>query len=170
MRKRILAIAVAALALAVYAGVRHLARQPRQSSPGVALPDLVLSDLEGKAIRTSDYKGRVVLVNFWAAWCKPCAEEIPQFMAIEEKYRSRGVQVIGISIDDTDAELRAFYRNHNMNYPVIPGDQKTVDAFGGVLGLPTTFVVGRDSRIHVRQAGSTDFRTLEQQVLSLLQE
>jgi peroxiredoxin len=170
MRKAALVIIAAALAFTAYGGIRYFARQSSRTSGSSSLPDLVVMDLEGRTIRISDYRGRVVVVNFWAAWCAPCAEEIPQFMALQQKYETQGVRVLGISIDDIDTELRAFYRKYNMNYPVIAGDQKTTDAFGGVPGLPTTFIIGRDSRIRGRHVGPTNFQSLEQQVVGLLHQ
>ena len=170
MRKPALVTLGVAAALLLHAATIQIGRHSTQPTSGSPVPDLVLSDLQGKTIRTSDYKGKVVVVNFWAAWCTPCTEEIPQFMALQKKYETQRVQVLGISIDDSDAELRNFYRKHNMNYPVIAGDQRTTDAFGGLPGLPTTFIIGRDSRIHVRQVGPTNFQSLEQQVVDLLHE
>jgi peroxiredoxin len=170
MRKPALVVLGTAAALLLYAATLQVGRHSTQPRSGSPMPDLVLSDLQGKTIRTSDYKDKVVVVNFWAAWCTPCAEEIPQFMALQKKYETQRVQVLGISIDDNDAELRSFYRKQNMNYPVISGDQKTTDAFGGLPGLPTTLIIGRDSRIHVRQVGLTNFQSLEQQVVDLLHE
>ncbi len=121
-------------------------------------------------MRTADYKGKVVLVNFWAAWCIPCAEEVPQFIALQKKYQDQGLQVIGFSVEDDAKELRDFYRKYQVNYPVVPSDLRIADAFGGVLGLPTTFVIGRDSRIHGKHDGTTDFPALEQEVIALLHE
>lgn len=163
MRKLAVLVAVVGLAIAIYLAHRN---PLRRSYPA---REQAFTDLNGDAIRLSDYKGNVVLVNFWAAWCAPCREEIPQFVKLQDKYRGQGLRVIGISIDDTESELRDFYREYNMNYPVIPGDQKTADAFGGVLGLPTTFIIDRDTRLRARQAGSTNFQALEQQTLALLQ-
>jgi thiol-disulfide isomerase/thioredoxin len=108
------------------------------------------------------------MVNFWAAWCIPCAKEVPQFIALQKKYQDQGLQVIGFSVDDDGEELQSFYRKYDVNYPVIPSDLRIADAFGGVLGLPTTFVIGRDSRIHTKHTGVTDFSVLEQEVVTLL--
>jgi peroxiredoxin len=168
MRKSVILIAAAALAAGIYAGARRFAHRPGPSLSASPLQQLAVTDLDGRTIRIADYKGKVVVVNFWAAWCTPCTEEIPHFTALQQKYYSHGVQVLGISIDDIDRELRSFYRMHNMNYPVIAGDQQVTDAFGGVPGLPTTFILGRDSRIRARQVGPTDFPSLEKQVLELL--
>jgi peroxiredoxin len=173
MRRIILLIAIAGLALGV--ALHRLAphsfgphRAVSAPSGFRALPDLSVTDLNGAVLNTSNYKGKVVLVNFWAAWCTPCAEEVPQFVALQKKYQEQGLQVIGFSVEDDAAELRAFYRQHQMNYPIVPVDLKIADAFGGVLGLPTTFVIGRDGKIHGKHNGATDFSALEQEVVVLL--
>jgi thiol-disulfide isomerase/thioredoxin len=132
------------------------------------VPDLSFTDLNGNSIHTADYKNKVVLVNFWAAWCVPCAEEVPQLIALQKKYQGQGLQVIGFSVDDDAQELLSFYRKYRMNYPVAPSDINLAGAFGGVLGLPTTFVIGRDGRIHTKHTGATDFSVLEQEVAALL--
>jgi peroxiredoxin len=168
---RLIALAVFCLVLGVALvmhapGHRDSVRLGRDSLRTV--PDLSLTDLNGSAIHTADYKNKVVLVNFWAAWCVPCAEEVPQFIALQKKYHGQGLQVIGFSVDDDAEELRSFYRKHQMNYPVVPSDIKLADAFGGVLGLPTTFVIGRDGRIHTKHNGATDFSTLEREAVALL--
>ena len=170
MRRIVLLVAVIALAVGFYAGVHrygvHRASSPHSGLPSA--PDLAMTDLNGGALRTSNYRGKVVLVNFWAAWCTPCAEEIPQFIALEKKYQDQGLQVIGVSVEDDPRELRDFYVKYKMNYPVAPSDLKIADAFGGVLGLPTTFVIGRDNLIHGKHSGATDFSVIEQEVVALL--
>jgi thiol-disulfide isomerase/thioredoxin len=166
-----MALAVCCLVLVVYL-VEHRrghwdsARFSRDKLRTV--PDLSLTDLNGITIHTADYKNKVVMVNFWAAWCVPCAEEVPQFIALQKKYQGQGLQVIGFSVDDDAQELQSFYHKYQMNYPVVPSDIKVADAFGGVLGLPTTFVIGRDSRIHTKHNGATDFSALEREVVVLL--
>jgi thiol-disulfide isomerase/thioredoxin len=179
----VVVIAAAALAIGIGAGVwrfasRHAATAASPSAataslpPAIArlpaLPQLSLADVNGAMVHTTDYKGKVVLVNFWAAWCVPCAEEIPRFIALEKKYQDQGLQVIGFSVEDDARELRDFCRQRGVNYPVIASDLRIADAFGGVLGLPTTLVIGRDSRIHARHEGATDFVALEKEVVALL--
>jgi thiol-disulfide isomerase/thioredoxin len=182
-------IAISVLALGVYAGFRMHERRSAAASnsslsvsatpsnasvqapaePGLPpAPEITLTDLNGHALEPSNLKGKVVLVNFWAAWCGPCAEEVPQFIALQKKYQDQGLQVIGVSVDDDPEVLRRFYRKYQMNYPVVPGDIKISDAFGGVLGLPTTFVIGRDYRIHGKHAGATDFSMIDQEIAALL--
>jgi peroxiredoxin len=168
-RKIILCFVLAAMAVGIYGGMRRSGGD--HVSPVSSLrpaPDLSVVDLNGDSLRTSNYKGKVVLVNFWAAWCTPCAREIPQFIALQNKYRDQGLQVIGFSVEDDASELRDFYRKHQMNYPVVPSDLKIADGFGGVLGLPTTFLIGKDNFIHGKHNGATDFSTLEQEVVALL--
>jgi thiol-disulfide isomerase/thioredoxin len=167
IRNLLIALAVFCLVFGVYLVMhRDSARFRRDTLRTV--PDLSFTDLNGSAIDTADYKNKVMVVNFWAAWCVPCAEEVPQFIALQKKYQGKGLQVIGFSVDDDAQELQRFYRKYQMNYPVVPSDIKLADAFGGVLGLPTTFVIGRDSRIHTKNTGPTDFSVLEYQVVALL--
>jgi len=132
------------------------------------VPDLSFTDLNGSAIHTADYKNKVVLVNFWAAWCLPCAQEVASIYRLAEEISGPGTAGDRVSVDDDAQELQIFYRKYQMNYPVVPSDNKLADAFGGVLGLPTTFVIGRDNRIHTKHNGVTDFSVLEQEVVALL--
>lgn len=182
VRRVILWIAIVALAIGVYAGLQRFSRQGDATlatgSSGTAsdatgarlraAPELSITDINGATVHTADYKGKVVVVNFWAAWCVPCAEEIPQFVALQKKYQDQGLQVIGVSVEDDPKELRDFCRKSQVNYPVAPSNLTLADAFGGVLGLPTTFVIGRDSRIHGKHDGTTDFAALEKEVVALL--
>ena len=181
LRRVIFLITAAVLAVGIYAGLQHSQRNaatsakssagsrlPVSSANRPAAPELAFTDINGATVRTADYKGKVVLVNFWAAWCVPCAEEVPQFVALQKKYQEQGLQVIGISVEDDAGKLRDFCREHQVNYPIVPSDLRIADAFGGVLGLPTTFVIGRDSRIHGKQEGTVDFPKLEHEVVALL--
>lgn len=161
MKKGAIVIVAIALAVAVYYGA-HRTTAGRTSNPGmpsssVRAPTLTVVDLEGNTINTSSFAGHVVLVNFWAAWCTPCTEEIPKLIGLQEKYRAQGFRVIGISMDDRDSVLRAFYRSNRMNYPVVAGNEKIAEAYGGILGLPTTFLIGRDGNIRARYPGLADF-------------
>ena len=169
-RRFVLWIVVVVLAIGVYEGFHHFGRHKGvTAASNLSLaPRFSATDINRGAVNTSDYKGKVVLVNFWAAWCTPCAAEVPQFIALQKKYQGQGLQVIGVSVEDDAGELRNFYRKYQMNYPVVPGDIKIADAFGGVLGLPTTFVIGRDNLIHGRHNGATDFSVIEREVVALL--
>jgi len=165
-RKAAVFIAVIGLVAALYLH-RRISR-PKAASSNLPAPAITLTDLSGNTLSPSGYKGKVVLINFWAAWCTPCRAEIPQFMALQEKYASRGVQTVGISLDDPESTLRDFCREAKVNYPIVMGSQRIAEGFGGVLGLPTTFLIGRDGLIHAKHEGETDFRKLEQQIQDLL--
>ena len=172
MRKIAVVMAVIGLAVGVYFGTRNRTANPARdrdmNSSAPPAPALTLVDLGGNKIDTSSYAGKVVLINFWAAWCTPCAEEIPQIIALQDKYRAQGLRVIGISMDDRESALRAFYRKYKMNYPVVAGDAKIAEAYGGILGLPTSFLIGRDGRIRAKYPGLADFAKLEQEIIALL--
>lgn len=171
MRALKILLVFAVLACGVYLGVHRARKEHAQLASGPSLaaaPDLSVTDINGNTLQTVNLKGKVVLVNFWAAWCVPCANEVPQFMALQKKYQDQGLQVIGFSVEDDAAELRDFYHKYQMNYPVIASDIKIADAYGGVLGLPTTFVIGRDGKIQAKYNGATEFTVVEQEVVALL--
>ncbi|MBZ5510733.1 MAG: TlpA family protein disulfide reductase [Acidobacteriia bacterium] len=172
MRRIAVVIAAIGLAVAVYYGTHNRTakptREPDTRSSASPAPALILVDLSGNKIDTQSYAGKVVLINFWAAWCTPCAEEVPQLVALQDKYRDQGFQVIGISMEDSDSTLRDFYRKYKMNYPVAAGSAKIAESYGGILGLPTTFLIGRDGRIRAKYPGLADFAKLEQEIVVLL--
>ena len=131
-------------------------------------PDFSLPDLSGQRLNLSAYRGKVVLLDFWATWCDPCRDEIPHFIELQEKYGSRGLQIIGVSMDDTPDPVRDFYQRFRMNYPVVMGDAKTGELYGGVLGLPVAFLVGRDGRIVAKHIGATNAAVFEKELVGLL--
>ncbi len=167
----------AALAVSAVAGlyfvnqrwILTLSTQPAQASGGHLLaPPWSLTDITGQKLNLSDYKGKVVLLDFWATWCGPCRIEIPWFVELQEKYRDPGFAVIGISMDDGPGPVREFYKQYKMNYPVAMGDDKLGELYGGILGLPTTFLIGRDGRIYAKHVGATDLAVFEEEIKHLL--
>ena len=132
-------------------------------------PEFSLSTLTGEKLKLSDYRGKVVLLDFWATWCGPCREEIPHFVELQNQYRDQGFQIIGVSMDDSPEPVRDFCRQFQMNYPVVMGDAKTGELFGGVLGLPIAFLIGRDGRIYSKHIGATDIAVLDREITALLQ-
>jgi thiol-disulfide isomerase/thioredoxin len=139
----------------------------------VANLTLKFKDLQGKSINLSDYKGKVILLDFWATWCPPCRKEIPGFIELYNKYKSRGLVVIGISMDDTDdtANVKHYAAQIKMNYPILLGFGREDDlkpAFGE-LPLPTSFVIARDGRICARHDGLTATELVEREIAGLLQ-
>ena len=131
-------------------------------------PEFVRTDLDHKRLDLNAYRGEVVLLNFWATWCAPCQVEMPSFVAWQRKYGPRGLQVIGVSMDDDPALVRAAYRKLKLNYPVAMGDVKLGDLYGGVLGLPMTFLIDRHGEIRAEFQGETDLNKIESQLQSLL--
>lgn len=173
MKKSVLiALAVLSIAIGIYFyGRLSFSRSRTASSPAhehSVAPDFSLPDLSGQQIRLSTYRGKVVLLDFWATWCVPCREEIPHFIELQRRYAGQGLQIVGISMDDSADPVRDYYARFGMNYPVLMGNAKIGELYGGVLGLPIAFVVGRDGRIYAKHTGATDTSTLEREILPLL--
>ncbi len=162
------------VAVAVAFGVYFLTRPSRsdkesavKAEPALA-PDFSLPDLSGGHLELSTYRGKVVLLDFWATWCDPCREEIPRFVELQKKYGAQGLQIIGVSMDDGPAPVRDYYQRFKMNYPVVMGNAKVGELYGGILGLPIAFVIGRDGRIYAKHIGATDVSVFENEIAKLL--
>jgi len=111
-------------------------------------PALRLKDINGRALRLSDYRGKVVLLNFWATWCPPCRKEVPDLIRLQRDYRKQGLRVIGVTYPpQTKTEVRRFARQMGINYPVALGRKETKLQFTSSDTLPMTIVIGRDGRI-----------------------
>ena len=164
---RHLAFVLAALTIGAYAASPVAARQ-EPSLIGKPAPTFALKDLTGKPLALADYRGKVVLIDFWATWCVPCRAEIPHFIELQNKYASRGFSVIGISMDDAPEPVAPFAKKYKMNYPVVIGDGALGDKYGGILGLPTAFVIDRAGVIRQRYDGITSAETFEKAVVALL--
>lgn len=141
----------------------------KSGGPHPVAPNFSLTDLSGQKLELANYKGKVVLLDFWATWCGPCRVEIPGFVELQSKYRDKGFVVIGISMDDGPEPVRDFYRAYKMNYPVALGDDRLGGLYGGILGLPTSFVIGRDGRIYAKHVGATEVGLFEDEIKELLE-
>jgi cytochrome c biogenesis protein CcmG/thiol:disulfide interchange protein DsbE len=132
-------------------------------------PDFTLPTPDGKDLQLSSYRGKVILLDFWATWCDPCREEIPHFVELQQKYSDHGLQIIGVSMDDSAEPVRPFYQRFHMNYPVVMGTAKTGELYGGILGLPISFLIGRDGRIYAKHIGATDASVFEREIKHLIE-
>lgn len=135
---------------------------------GEMAPDFTRADFDGKPVHLADYRGRLVLLNFWASWCGPCLEEMPRFFDWQKDYGARGLQIIGVSMDDDPAPAKRLLARRPAPYPMVLGDAKLGGAFGGVMGLPLTFLIDPEGRVAGRYQGSADLGKLEAQIKTLL--
>ena len=132
-------------------------------------PNFTLNDLNGKPHTLSSTKGKVVILDFWATWCPPCREEIPHFISLYGKYRRKGLEVIGISLDRGGTEpVRRFVDTNGINYPILMGDQKVTRDYGGIRSIPTTFIIDRQGRITEKFVGYRSEKVFEDAIKGLL--
>jgi len=146
-------------------------QQSAEDQAPVRRPDFSLPDLEGNIRANSEWDGKVVIVNFWATWCPPCLKEIPMFIELQEKYGERGLQFVGIAMDNRHA-VRNAVDKMGINYPVLVGDEKAISlaiSFGDhVSALPFTAIVDTEGYIVLQQVGEMRLRETEKAILSLL--
>jgi thiol-disulfide isomerase/thioredoxin len=131
-------------------------------------PDFKLNELAGKELTLESSRGKVVLLNFWATWCGPCREEIPELIALENRYKDR-LQIIGLVVDDDDEkEIRSVIASEGINYPVALADTETRLAYGGIAALPTVFVINTEGRVVQKHVGLFNLALYETEVRALL--
>lgn len=131
-------------------------------------PDFTRKTLDGKPLSLRDYRGKVVLLNFWATWCGPCIAEIPKFSSWQTKYGTQGLQVLGISMDDDQTPVDKFNRKYKPTYPIAMGDEHLGELYGGVLGLPISYLIGRNGKIVERYQGETDLDQMEKKIVATM--
>jgi thiol-disulfide isomerase/thioredoxin len=149
-------------------GGTRTAGAPSCDAEGRATYDFVLKDQVNAPVRMAAYKGKVVIVNFWATWCGPCKIEIPDFVRLYAEYKDKGLVIVGISIDDSPAQLQAFMKEFKMNYPVLQMTPDVESAWGPFYGYPTSFVVARDGSICTKHLGPATKEQFEQEIKALL--
>jgi len=134
-----------------------------------AAPEFSLKDSNGRTVTLADYKGKVVLLNFWATWCGPCKIEIPWFIDFEQKYKDRGFAVLGVAMDEEGWDIvKPYVERSKMNYRVLLGTDSVAQMYGGVDALPTTFIVDPDGKIAATHVGLVSKSDYENGILELL--
>ncbi|MCA2004330.1 MAG: TlpA family protein disulfide reductase [Ignavibacterium sp.] len=133
--------------------------------------DFKLKTLEGKEIKLSDFRGKIVIVDFWATWCPPCRKGIPDLISLQEEYK-KDLVVIGISLDqqNTIKDLKPFIENYKINYPVVLGDEKVVKDYGGINAIPTSFIIDQKGNIVDSHIGLVPKTVYADQIKSLLKK
>jgi thiol-disulfide isomerase/thioredoxin len=154
----------------LFASIAHAADGVCNVTRKKANLNFTVKDLNGKDVRLSQYQGKVVLLNFWATWCKPCRVEIPALAALYSDYKDKGFVVLGISVDSEVAAVKPFARVMKMNYPVLigAGHEDLGDAFGPFLGFPTSVLVKRDGAVCLQHVGTVSRAQLEEKIGKLL--
>jgi thiol-disulfide isomerase/thioredoxin len=131
--------------------------------------DFTLKDLDGKSVPLSSYKGKVVLLNFWATWCGPCKAEIPGFVELQEKYKDDLV-IVGFSVDDPADKARAFAAEYKINYPILLGEgrEDVQDAYGPIWGIPASILISRDGKMCRKHLGIAPKAVFEKEIVALM--
>lgn len=133
---------------------------------GQIAPDFVLKDARGADLRLSSYRGKVVLLNFWATWCHGCTTEVPWLTQFQRQYQNQGFTVIGVSMDDNWEPVKTFLAKESVNYPVVVGNQRMAQPYG-LDAMPMTFLIGRDGKIAATSVGMIDRTACEHQIAEL---
>lgn len=144
---------------------------PVESPGGKSAPSFTLQDLNGKPVSLSDFKGKVVILDFWATWCGPCVIEIPHFIELYEQYKAQGFAMVGISLDRQGVGIvKSFVQKHGVNYPILMADGRVDRAYGGITSIPTTFVIDRIGNVRRKYIGYRDKAVFETDIKALLAE
>ena len=176
-RRRALSWVVLALAAGlawwVWPKALHTAAQAilatKEIKPGNRAPDFTLKNAKGDDVSLESYRGKVVLLNFWATWCGPCKTEIPWFIDLENQYAAKGFTVLGVSMDEDGWKVvNPYVASQKMNYPVLLGDEKVNRLFGGIDALPTTMVIGKDGRFAYIHYGLISKAEYNEEIRTLL--
>ena len=132
--------------------------------------NFTMKDLDGKDVALSSFKGKVILLNFWATWCGPCKAEIPGFVELQNQYGKDGLVIVGYSVDDEAPKARAFANEYKMNYPVLLGlgREDVQEAYGPIWGIPASFIISREGKVCQKHLGIAPKAVFEKEIKALL--
>ena len=143
----------------------------RANGATTAAPDWQLNDLDGGTVKLSDFKGKVVILDFWATWCTPCRAEIPGLIELQNQFAAQGFTVVGLSVaTDSASDVKSYVERVGINYPVVLGDEKVSADYGGVTGIPTTFILDRNGNIVTSHVGATPTHVFASEIRPLLEQ
>jgi len=158
--------AILAVTVAVAVGCQRTAAPSGQSA---LAPDFSATDLDGKTISLDRYKGKILIINYFATWCPPCRVEIPDFVEAYKDHRKDGLEFLGVDLGESPDTVKEFVNEQKINYPVIAGDRDMEDKFGPVHSIPVTIVIDREGRIATKKIGMLSSEELDEIIQSLLQ-
>jgi cytochrome c biogenesis protein CcmG/thiol:disulfide interchange protein DsbE len=135
-------------------------------------PDFALTSTDGKTVKLSDYKGKVVIIDFWATWCPPCRRGVPDLISLKKEYKDKGLEIIGISLDKisrgTEGNVVPFIKEYGINYPIVHGTMEVTQQYGGIRSIPTSFVIDRGGKIVANYVGLVPKENFEKDVIKVL--
>lgn len=169
-KKIVLALFLIIFVIGVFSimAIRDNANISYANQYGIA-PDFTLKDINGNAMSLGDFKGKVVILDFWATWCPPCREEIPHFKELYTQYKEKGLEIIGVALDDGGLQdVKPFAEENGINYPILLGNDKVTRDYGGIKGIPTTFVIDRQGNIIEKFLGYRQKEVFEKIIKKLL--
>ena len=144
-------------------------KEERLGSGDLAAPNFRLEAADGSKLELADYKGKVIILDFWATWCPPCRREIPGFNQLYHRYRDRGLVIIGISLDQYGWKaIRPFIKSYQVDYPIVLGNAQVANLYGGIRTIPTTFIIDRNGIVVDRVVGYRPKSYFEQKIKELL--
>lgn len=170
----ILVVVAIVISIMLVFGVQKARHTPTQNVDGGKLqgkpaPDFTLASLDGGTLKLSDFRGKAVLLNFWATWCEPCKVEMPWFVDLQKKYGPQGLQVLGVAMDDSSPkDIADFAKKMGVNYPIAIGKEAVGDQYGGIPYLPSTFYIGRDGKVVDRVFGLVNKSDIESNIQKAL--